>query len=143
MTKEFRKQNKYVLSCCRRKAVSSAWWCVSVNLFQRVGAAALQNKPAPECFLLVFSPSSEMLSPHWEEWRTERDRLHGETSSCRYCCTVSCTQWCVKETILYSIRLEMGNQCSDHRLWGYQALENSLWSQYVRRYLLLAVDLAH
>ena len=36
------------------------------------------------------------------------------------------THWYVRETILYSIRLEMGSQCSDHRPGGQHALAREL-----------------
>ena len=41
--------------------------------------------------------------------------MQGETGSCRYRGAVSRRYWDVSERTLYATRLEMGNQCRDHR----------------------------
>ena len=38
-----------------------------------------------------------------------------------YCTAVSCTNWHVKESVLYLIRLEMGTHCRDRRTKGSYA----------------------
>lgn len=80
----------------------------------RVGTA-LQNDLVPEGFLFGFSLNPEMVSQHWEEEQREQGGLYVETSTCRYCGTIPCTQGYVRERVLYSVHLEMGNQCRDGR----------------------------
>ena len=90
-----------------------------VNLFQRVvGAAALQNKPAPECFLLVFSPSSQRLilvCAGKRGGQNETDCMGKQVPVDTAARFHARTHWYVRETILYSIRLEMDNQYRDRR----------------------------
>ena len=97
-------ENKYDFSCRRKDAMSSAFWSVPGNLFQKVGAG-LRNDLAPECILFGFSPNPEVASLHCEEERRERGVLYAETSFCRYRGVVSCTRWYVRERTLYSTRL--------------------------------------
>ena len=87
-------EHKYDFSCCRKDAMSSAFWSVPGNLFQRVGAA-LRNDLALECFLFGFSPNPETASLHWEEEQRERGGLYGETSFCRYRGVVLRMHWYV------------------------------------------------
>ena len=94
--------------------MSFSWWSLSGSLFQRVGVA-LQKDLASEHFLLAFLPNPEMLSLHREQIWREQDGLYWETSSCRRCGGVLCTHWQVRQSILYSICLVIGNQCNDRR----------------------------
>ena len=96
------KQN---FSSCQNNTMSSAFWSVSGILLQSVGTA-LQNDLVPEGFLFGFS-----LNPEMAEEQREQGGLYMKTSTCRYCGTISCTQWYVRERVLYSVHLEMGNQC--------------------------------
>ena len=80
----------------RKDAVSSAFWSVSGNLFQKVGAV-LRKYLAPECLLFAFSPNPEVVNLHWKEERRERDGLYGGICSCKYCGTVLYTHGLVCE----------------------------------------------
>ena len=91
--------------------------CLAAGSRGSVGAA-LRNDLAPECFVCVAESRDDQSELGRGAESTRWIINYGQTRSCIYCGAYSCTHWYVKNSVLYWIGFEMGNQCREHRALG-------------------------